>query len=399
MNRNGFTLIELLVVIAIIGVVSSLMLPAVQSAREASRRTGCNNHLGQLAKGIIRYETQHRHFPSGGWGKDWLGSAGRTGHGQPGGWVYVVLPFVEEQVLYDSIANSVIGTATGYGSLCETPVGLFVCPTRRTSTALPLASDRQADYLTEFHGARNSSDFVTLNATAARSDYCVNGGSAAWGGGVNEYAEALPAALHSQSVTICAGGADATVAVSTLVRGGGYDNQIYVGSCGAAEASIDTVAATPDTFGTGNSWRIHRPQTAANVSFANDYGLPAIGNGMAHRMSQVSAGNVLDGLSNVYLIGEKYVNSTKYESGDDPGDDRPMMVGFSSSTIRWAGMPPQADGDNDRPNIFGSAHAGTWNAAFGDGSVRSLSFDIDPETHRNLAARSPRYAGEVLKSF
>lgn len=387
-KQKGFTLIELLVVIAIIGIVSSLLLPAVQSAREASRRTACNNHLSQLAKGIIQYETQHRHFPSGGWGKDWLGSAGRTGNSQPGGWAYAVLPVVEEQVVYDTIAASAGTTPVGYDQLCTATIGVFSCPTRRTPTSLELADTA---FKTEFGG-------VTLSEPASRTDYCINGGSAAWGGGVNEYAAALPAALHPQSVTICVGVSDATVTVSTLVRSGTYDNDTMLGGCGSVDQAVD--AASPADWPTGNnSWRIMSKHDSANIAFATDYGLPAIGNGMAHRMSQVSAGNVLDGLSNVYLIGEKYVNSTKYESGDDPGDDRPMMVGFSSSTIRWAGMPPQADGQDDRPNVFGSAHAGTWNVAFGDGSVRSLSFDIDPETHRNLAARGPRYVGEVLKSF
>ncbi|MGA1619030.1 MAG: H-X9-DG-CTERM domain-containing protein, partial [Pirellulales bacterium] len=47
----------------------------------------------------------------------------------------------------------------------------------------------------------------------------------------------------------------------------------------------------------------------------------------------------------------------------------------------------------------GSAHSGTWNAAFGDGSVRSISYDIDLGVHKNLAAKAPRYAGEVLPAF
>ena len=397
--RQGFTLIELLVVIAIIGIVTSLALPAVQSARESSRRTYCNNHIRQLALGVIKYESQYRHFPSGGWGKDWLGSAGRAGSKQPGGWAYAVLPFVEEQVLYDRPADSVAGAASGYDILCANPVGLFACPTRRESQLIPLPENERADYLTEFYGDRNSGDFLAVGEVAARSDYCMNGGAAAWGGGVNEYASALPITLHGQNVTVCVAGAGTTAAVNSLVHGGSYDNQATLGPCNAAETAVDAVAASPSDFAVGNTWRSHTKETTATINFAVDYGLPAIGNGIAHRMSQVTAGNVLDGLSNVYLIGEKYMNTAKYDTGDDPGDNRPLMVGFSSSTIRWAGAAPQADGTVDQPNVFGSAHAGIWNAAFGDGSVRSLSFDIDPETHRNLAARSPRYAGEILAGF
>ena len=395
--RHAFTLIELLVVIAIIGIVTSLALPAVQSARESSRRTFCNNHIRQIALGVIKYESQYRHFPSGGWGKDWLGSEGRAGREQPGGWVYAVLPFVEEQVLYDSIAASSNGNASGYDILCGTSVGLFSCPTRRVPAPLPLHPSKQANYLTEFHGNRSDGQFHGVGDIASRTDYCFNGGSVTRGGGVNEYAAVLPAALHAQSVTICSGGADLNVAAGDLIRGGSYDNDDTLGACNSGGQAV--IAATPNDFQEGDAWRRQSAQTLASATFGVDYGLPALGNGLVHRMSEVAAGNVLDGLSNVYLIGEKYVNSEHYESGEDPGDDRPMMVGFSSSTIRWAWLPPQADGPIDLPKIFGSAHSGIWNAAFGDGSVRSLSFDIDPETHRNLAARSPRYAGEILAGF
>ena len=63
--RNGFTLTELLVVIAIIGVLVALLLPAVQSAREASRRASCSNNLKQLALAAMNYEGQNQYFPPG----------------------------------------------------------------------------------------------------------------------------------------------------------------------------------------------------------------------------------------------------------------------------------------------------------------------------------------------
>ena len=98
----GFSLVELLVAITIIGILIALLLPAVQAARESARRMQCGNNLKQLALAALSHESAFKFFPTGGWNKYWLGHPDRGfDKRQPGGWVYNVLPFIEQQSLHD----------------------------------------------------------------------------------------------------------------------------------------------------------------------------------------------------------------------------------------------------------------------------------------------------------
>jgi prepilin-type N-terminal cleavage/methylation domain-containing protein len=96
---RGFTLIELLLVIAIIGTLIALLLPAVQAAREASRRSSCGNNLKQLGLAIGNYEAAHKTLPPGAiWGR-WGPLVKRKDHGSM---LVILLPFMEQQAIYDS---------------------------------------------------------------------------------------------------------------------------------------------------------------------------------------------------------------------------------------------------------------------------------------------------------
>jgi prepilin-type N-terminal cleavage/methylation domain-containing protein len=130
--RPAFTLVELLVVIAIIGILVALLLPAIQAAREASRRTQCANHLKQLGLGCQNHHSAIRIFPDGGEAYN----VGRTldppspatngvpvlAPKQSWGWLYQILPYIEQEPLYNNPSDSYIqGIA----------VKTFFCPTRR----------------------------------------------------------------------------------------------------------------------------------------------------------------------------------------------------------------------------------------------------------------------------
>src|SRR5687768_5784069 len=99
--RAAFTLVELLVVIAIIGILVALLLPAVQAAREAGRRTQCSNHLKQLGLGLHNYHDTHKSFPSNTnkivQYNDGTENRNRATH------LVKLLPFVEQSALHSKI--------------------------------------------------------------------------------------------------------------------------------------------------------------------------------------------------------------------------------------------------------------------------------------------------------
>ena len=88
-------------VIAIIGILVALLLPAIQAAREAARRSQCTNNLKQLALGCIEHHDTFKTLPSGGWSWHWTGDPDMGfGREQPGSWLYHILPFIEEDDLH-----------------------------------------------------------------------------------------------------------------------------------------------------------------------------------------------------------------------------------------------------------------------------------------------------------
>lgn len=147
---NGFTLVELLVVIAIIGVLVGLLLPAVQSARESSRRTRCSNNFKQLSLGCLNFVDVFKALPASFVDNDnVLNGSVASGSNVTGlGWGTLILPFIEESTTYDRI-NLAVGGTTHWQSagatvldLARKPLPTFECPSNRDAGKVNTSSVR-----------------------------------------------------------------------------------------------------------------------------------------------------------------------------------------------------------------------------------------------------------------
>ncbi len=158
---HAFTLVELLVVIAIVAVLIGLLLPAVQAAREASRRLSCQNNVRQLALGLHNYESAFRSLPwgaKGGWGHSWTTD---------------ILPFIEQPALAELVPYGEPGYATGasiesqnFRTLATTPVSTFLCPSQAGPAKLGSENGLITGRAINSYLGNSGSDAVSDNLTA-----------------------------------------------------------------------------------------------------------------------------------------------------------------------------------------------------------------------------------------
>ena len=264
---KGFTLVELLVVLSIMGLLIGLLLPAVQAAREASRRTECTNHLKQIGLAFQNHHASHGFFPTGGWNWDdpptFVNGSPASGAEQHAGWGFQILPYLEAQHVWQAGPAAAIGT----------PVRYFFCPSRRQ----PQVVEHLDNYDPPLTGGI---------ITHALCDY----------------------AASNRELT-----------------------------------------------------------------------------GVVRRYEPVRLSQVTDGSSHTLIAADKRLNLALLGEWQDD-DNEGYTAGWNEDTIRTTAKAPSPDhfGEADGEKLFGSSHPGMINAAFADGSVRSVSMDIEKKTFRKL---------------
>ncbi|MEM8945139.1 MAG: DUF1559 domain-containing protein [Planctomycetota bacterium] len=363
-RKSAFTLVELLVVIAIIGVLIALLLPAVQAAREAARRTSCVNQLKQMGLALQNHVDSQGVFPTGGsrWNpllRNYV-SGGLDNPGSPNGaekqglgWAFQILPFLE--------ANAIHGL-NSEPQLINAVVPLYYCPSRRSpgisSTAASIGAPTAA--LMDYAAAHPVTRICPESATTERF-YDLST--------LDPFRNPISynTARHSYWCT-----------TSGDVR----DNTIYDGVIVRSTYSV---------------------LTAATAS------APAVLEKRSGGVRSVKPAQIVDGLSNTLVLSEKLVRSDMAESNITPNgqvswsDDRGWTDGWDPDTIRTTGFPPLSDsstfcyadetqrfctGQDTEVLYFGSSHPGGVNAAFADGSVHGITFEVDALVFNSLGSRN-----------
>ncbi|WP_437187338.1 DUF1559 domain-containing protein [Planctomicrobium sp. SH668] len=332
-QRSGFTLIELLVVIAIIAVLVALLLPAVQQAREAARRSQCKNNLKQIglahhnfqdAKGFLptaaRDHNSDTPFATTGMASDSCCSS-RTQEGFS--WLYHILPYMDQATIYNLATtdmNPAVGSTgtsnSGQNAVALTISPAYVCPTRRAPT-------------------RYGSNFF-------RADYAGNGGERTTNG-ISHVNNAGKRGTHIKT----------DIGTTTVERlRDGSSNTILV----AEKALHDSAHGTEG--GDNERWN--------NAGYDED--IIRFGGGI---------------LANGTVYGITPIHDSKTTVRDASG----AFSGVVDKGGRtWAQWTP----------FFGSSHDGAVNALLADGSVRSISYNVDDLTFRRLSLSND---GEPVGEF
>lgn len=333
-NRDGFTLIELLVVIGITGILVALLLPAVQSSREAARSTDCKNRLRQLALGAHLHHDAVGYFPPARYqGRPDSDSADQCGAKNPT-WFSRVMPFIEQKALGQSWDFSKPWHEHPESIRLIAP-DIFLCPSRRSGTR-PVGSIKsrtvvvsEIEQLPCGCPIPSPPDEQFLDVEGALSDYAGNHGD-------------LSPGATGEPTDFNFGGNGTGVIISV------------------------------------------RPKCKAGK---------AVG-----PKDRIKMASVRDGTSSTFLLGEKFIHSDRLQQfpEDSPaydGDHLPASTRLAGPGLRLAHGPRDLLADMFS---FGSWHPAGVHFALVDGSVRTLHVQIDTQVLGSLANRHDAKVVELL---
>ena len=334
-SRRGFTLVELLVVIAIIGVLVSLLLPAVQASREAARRSSCVNNVRQLIIALHDYEHAHEHFPAG--TTNPTGPIQNLPQGDHMSWIARILPDLGEQARFRQIDFTVGAYHKLNNPMRQTTIRTLICPSW-------------------------SGDDSPLSCYA----------------GVHNDKEA-PIDVDNNGVLFL----NSKITFDELKDGAAYT--LFVGEKNPDFATdLGWMSGTPATLRNAGV-QINAPPDPLTAAAANmnNWGVPPWVESNLEMM-QGSSEFAEDGVIGVGDDGEFL-----YDRDGDGEVDEAVTKEKEEETeqvdpyIKVGGNPqaPLAVGG------FGSDHPAGGNFAFGDGSVRFLSNDLDLKALQQLANR------------